>query len=498
MAAVDALLQLLVAEGADALTLAGGSVPELSKAGEARLLSMPPLARETLARFVDEIRTLGDDGRYKLNSKGTEVAFNVAIDGDDRIEFRIVGGAARAATGALDGLAGGMPGDHVEAGAPDAAPAPSPDGLARDLAGNPAGHHAPHVTDDAGVQMAEQLVARAFAADATDLFISSAADARLRVAGVLHELAGTRCAPQTILALAHLDEAQCRQLEGHGSVDVSLVLSGGRVRANVFRHHGGLSAAIRPVRPVRSLADLGLPADLGALTEYGDGLVLMVGPAGSGKSTTLAALIDHLNRTRACHIVTVEDPIEFEYEHDRCLVHQREVGRQVESFAAGLRAALRESPDVILVGEMRDPETIAAALTAAETGHLVLSTLHSGSPAMAVDRIIDAFPPHRQDQVRLQLAGALRAVLTLALLPGTRDGSLVVAVEKMVVTHAVAHSIRESRGHHIETHIQTGRADGMVSLEMSLAELVRKRKVSLATATAAARNTDVLHKLVRS
>jgi twitching motility protein PilT len=255
---------------------------------------------------------------------------------------------------------------------------------------------------------------------------------------------------------------------------------------------------VRPIRRrIRLLAELGLSKDLESLTELADGLVLLVGPTGTGKSTTLAALLEHLNQTRTRHVVTIEDPVEFEYENKRCLIHQREVGRDVESFAAGLRAALRESPDVIMVGEMRDSETFAAALTAAETGHLVFSTLHSGSAPMAIDRIIDAFPPHQQPQIRGQLASALRSIVTQVLLPTVEPGGVVAAVERMVVTHAIAHAIRDARGHQISDRIQSGRAEGMVSLETSLADLVRRGRISMATASAVARNQDVLRGLVQ-
>jgi len=348
----------------------------------------------------------------------------------------------------------------------------------------------------AEARVVEQLLARAFEVDATDLFVSTSADARVRAAGRLQELPGTRCTRDAIVSVLGIDAVGLQQLTREGSVDLGVTLSGHRVRANIFLHNGGVAAAVRPIRRVRSLAELGLPTDLADLTAYKDGLVLMVGPAGSGKSSTLAALIDHLNRTRACHVVTIEDPIEFEYEPGRCLINQREVGDQVDSFHSGLRASLRQSPDVILLGEMRDPETIAAALTAAETGHLVLSTLHSGGADMAVDRIIDAFPPHQQGQVRSQLAGVLRVVVTQLLVPGLKEAPLVPALEKMVVTHAIAHSIRESRGHQIVSHIQTGRAEGMVSLEMSLAALVKRRLISRETAIEAARNGDVMTKLL--
>ena len=208
----------------------------------------------------------------------------------------------------------------------------------------------------------------------------------------------------------------------------------------------------------------------------------MTGRAGSGKSTTLVSLIEHLNRTRPKNVITLEDPIEYEYTPRRCLIHQREVGAQVESFAAGLRAALRESPDVILVGEMRDRETIAAALTAAETGHLVLSTMHCASAASAVDRIIDVFPEHQQQQVRLQLSTTLRAVITQALVPATTPPLRYPAYEKMMVTPPIAAMIRDGKVHQIPSVIQTSRDDGMVPFDRTLAALVRAGKVSQAVA----------------
>jgi twitching motility protein PilT len=224
---------------------------------------------------------------------------------------------------------------------------------------------------------------------------------------------------------------------------------------------------------------------LGALP---GGMVLVVGITGSGKSTTLAALVELVNRTRARHVITLEDPIEFVYQPQRCLIHQREVGAHVESFAAGLRAALRESPDIILVGEMRDRETVALALTAAETGHLVLSTLHSGSAPMAIDRIVDIFPEHQQAQIRLQVAGSLRAVITQRLLEGVRPGTRYPAIEILMVNYAVGALIREGKTHQLATQIQTGRDDGMVALDTSLLDLLRAGFISRDVALAATRD----------
>jgi twitching motility protein PilT len=204
----------------------------------------------------------------------------------------------------------------------------------------------------------------------------------------------------------------------------------------------------------------------------------MTGPTGSGKSTTLAVLLEHINRTRARHVITLEDPIEYIYARKRSIVHQREVGIHVDSFATGLRAALRESPDVILVGEMRDLDTIGAAITAAETGHLVLSTLHSGSATMAIDRIVDVFPEYQQSQIRTQLADVLRAVVTQRLIPSTNPRKRVPAVEILRVNYAIANLIREHKNHQITSQIQTGREDGMVPMDRSLAELVRGGKIS--------------------
>jgi twitching motility protein PilT len=271
-----------------------------------------------------------------------------------------------------------------------------------------------------------------------------------------------------------------------------------RFRVNVFVQAGGLAAALRPVRRrAPSFADLDLPEGLSALAGTAGGMVLVVGPAGAGKSTTLAALVETVNQARSGHIITLEDPIEFVYQPRRCLIHQREVGTHVESFAAGLRAALRECPDVILIGEMRDSETAALALTAAETGHLVLSTLHSGSAPMAIDRIIDFFPGHQQAQVRHQAAGALRAVLTQQLLPGAAAGTTYPAIELLMVNYAVAAQIRDGKTHQLSTQIQTGRDEGMIAFEASLFELVRAGKITREVALAAARSpADLERRLV--
>ena len=499
MAAIDGLLGIVLAQGADALTLVEGQAPHLARGGEPKPLSMPPLLPELLARFVEEVRAAGDGTTYVHEAKGTRTTFLVEIVEPHEIRFRRADAPAPAGAAVVTAAPAAGPAVREASGSP--APAASAPGAAALADADPAAApRRPYTQARPGIAPGEgaiaALIRRALDADATDLFLSTSSDARMRVGMELRDVPGSRLDEGTLLGLISLDDAHHARLEKHGSVDLGLHFGDVKLRVNLFRHLGGLAAAVRPLRRVRTLAELGLPADLEKLTEPIDGLVLLVGPTGSGKSSTLAALLDHMNRTRSRHILTIEDPVEYEYANGTCLVHQREVGRDVESFAAGLRAALRESPDVILVGEMRDRETFSAAMTAAETGHLVFSTLHSGNAGMAIDRIVDSFPPHQQTQVRAQLANVLRAIVTQLLLPAAQPGRLVPATERMFVTHAIAHKIREGRGHQIGDLILTGRAEGMVSLETSLAELVRQNRITLATARAAARNPDVMREML--
>jgi twitching motility protein PilT len=258
----------------------------------------------------------------------------------------------------------------------------------------------------------------------------------------------------------------------------------GRFRVNVFFGRQGVGAVLRTIpTKIRSLEELNLPPIIGQLGEYERGLVLVTGPTGSGKSTTLAAMIDQVNLTRQGHILTIEDPIEFVHQHKRCVVNQREVGQNTGSFATALRAALREDPDVILVGEMRDLETISLAVSAAETGHLVFGTLHTSSAAQTIDRIIDVFPPHQQPQIRAQLSESIRGVVAQTLVK-TCDGSgRAAAVEVLVATSAVRNLIREGKTFQLPSVIQTGVKEGMQTIEQSLCDLVRSGRVSMEEAT---------------
>lgn len=269
------------------------------------------------------------------------------------------------------------------------------------------------------------------------------------------------------------------QFERKGNADLARSVPGlSRFRVSVYRQRSNHAAVCRVLSSKIPVLDElfshapGAAAVMRRFAELPRGLVLVTGPTGSGKSTTLAAMVDHINRTFEKHVITLEDPVEYMHKHNRSVINQREVGEDVESFAEGLRAALREDPDVILVGEMRDLETISTAITAAETGHLVLSTLHTNTAAETVERIIDVFPPHQQQQVRVQLAGVLQGIVSQQLLPKKDGGGRVCAAEVLVVTHAVRAHVREGKVYQIPSIMQTGASEGMIPMDKALAELV--------------------------
>ena len=282
------------------------------------------------------------------------------------------------------------------------------------------------------------------------------------------------------VARAMTNERQMQQIRDHIDTDFTFVSSRGfRHRVNVYRQRGFTAIAIRLLRnDIPTFADLDLPPVLAEFVMRPRGLVLVTGPTGSGKSTTLAAMIDHVNLHKSAHIITIEDPIEYLHTHKRCMVNQREIGGDVPSFAMAIRAALREDPDIILVGEMRDFETIEAAVTAAETGHLVMSTLHTTSAPSTVDRIIDVFPAHQQHQIRTQLASVLVGICTQTLCR-TLDGTCRVACcEILSATDPIKAMIRDDKVHLINSAMQTGKKDGMQTLDQELAKLVNDRKIS--------------------
>ena len=288
-------------------------------------------------------------------------------------------------------------------------------------------------------------------------------------------------------------DAQMETLKKTGEVDFAVTYDGSiRMRCNAFYQQGHIALALRmlPLK-VPTVKDLELSQIIVDQAEKPRGLVLLTGPTGSGKSSTLAAMLDHINHTRRRHIITLENPIEFIHVHDKCIVNQREVGDDTDSFAAGLRAALRQDPDVILVGEMRDLETISTAITAAETGHLVFGTLHTKGAANTIDRIIDVFPPEQQEQIRIQLADVLEAAIAKALLPKI-GGGRVAAYEILVATPAVRSLIRQNKSFQIPSAMQTGKRQGMQLLDDALVELVRKKQVSLENALAVANDPVML------
>ncbi|RHS91568.1 type IV pilus twitching motility protein PilT [Erysipelatoclostridium sp. AM42-17] len=280
-----------------------------------------------------------------------------------------------------------------------------------------------------------------------------------------------------ILSLCH--DRILKLVQNHEDADFVYTDGSDRYRVNIYFQRGNVTAAIRVIDDhIRSLEELHLPDVLHKLSLLPRGLILVTGPTGSGKSTTLAAMIDFVSSIKNCHILTIEDPIEYVYQQKQALIHQREVYEDVDSFDTALKSAMREDPDIILVGEMRGYETIQAVITLAETGHLVFSTLHTVGAPKTIDRIIDVFPTHKQEQVRTQLASVLQAVITQQLLPLQSGEGRVAALEVMVATDAIKNLIRENKGHQIDSMIQTGKNEGMISLNGSLAQLIKSGQVN--------------------
>ena len=336
---------------------------------------------------------------------------------------------------------------------------------------------------------------------ASDLHITAGAHPTVRVRGRLTPLedyprlsgADTR---EIVYSILTGDQRQ--RLETNWQLDFAYSIPGhARFRVNVYFQRGALGAAFRLIPfELNSIEQLGLPASVYELTRKPRGFVLVTGPTGSGKSTTLAAMIDEINCTREEHIMTIEDPIEFLHGHKKCIVNQRELGADAQSFAEALKAALRQDPDVILVGEMRDLETISTALTAAETGHLVFATLHTQDTAQTIDRIIDVFPAHQQGQVRVQLSVSLMGILTQQLLP-TADGSRrAVATEVLIPNPAIRNLIREGKTHQIYSMLQTSSSQGMQTMDSSLATLVREGVITQKLAEARSSTPEELNRLL--
>lgn len=285
------------------------------------------------------------------------------------------------------------------------------------------------------------------------------------------------------------------KVRAHGDDDFSFAIPKvSRFRANVFRQRGSLAAVIRVVTfDLPNFEELHLPKNIVDIAKMTKGFVLVTGPAGSGKSTTLACIIDEINRTRNAHVITLEDPIEYLHRHNKSVVTQREIATDTDSYVSGLRAALRQAPDVILVGEMRDFETIKTAMTAAETGHLVISTLHTVGAANTIDRIIDNFPPNQQQQIRIQISMVMQAVISQQLIP-TVDGGVYPAFEIMFFNNAIRNMIRESKIHQIDSVISTSQAEGMISMDTSLINLYKQGIISKENAVIYSNNSELMEK----
>ena len=471
MAAIGSLLGIVDLRKADGLVLATGEVPALLVGDTLHPLAMPPLTASVLESMLAELLPPEEQGML-------------------------------AASGKLDGshAAGSLGTFALRVRIADARTTVT---LRRRTGDDPVVTTARQASDDRDDGVGGAVLDHAMARHASDVLFSPGLRPRLRVDGIWIDADATAVATADIdrAFVRRLSDARRRLLDETGSVDLAFGRSDAagmevRFRVSLFRQHTGVAAALRPLwTALESLDDLNLPATLLPMVGVSHGLVLVTGATGSGKSTTLAALLEWLNGARACHIVTLEDPIEYVFRPRRAVIHQREIGTHVDSFASGLRAALRGSPDVILVGEMRDRETIRLALTAAETGHLVMSTLHSGTATMAVDRIVDAFDEAEKLDVRQQVAGALRYVIAQQLVTAP-DGRRIPVLELLTVTHAVAAQIREGRTHLLGAQMELEAGERMVTMERALAELVRIGRIDRQVALEATQRPDEVRRLL--
>lgn len=346
----------------------------------------------------------------------------------------------------------------------------------------------------------EEMLAAAKNAGASDLHITVGVPPKMRVNGHLITMDYDRMLPPDTLRLLDqiMSEQQKEKFQRDGEHDMSFSIPNlGRYRVNAYKQRGSVAIALRLVgTQVPSPEVLGVPESVIDLYQRKRGLVLVTGPTGSGKSTTLAAIIDKINNNRECHVITLEDPIEYLHQHKLSMVNQREIGLDSQSYANALRAALREDPDVILVGEMRDFETISVAITAAETGHLVLSSLHTIGAASTVDRVIDVFPPHQQQQIRVQLANVLEAVISQQLIPKADGSGRVAAFEVLHSNHAVRNLIREGKSHQLMSVMQTNRKVGMIAMDEAILQLYQNGTITREMAIQFAQDPDGMeHKI---
>lgn len=347
--------------------------------------------------------------------------------------------------------------------------------------------------------MLNELLETTIRKKASDLHLVTGIPPVLRINGNLIRMDEAKLSPQDTEKFAkQILGDDFDSINERGEMDLSYSVSGlGRFRVNVYKQRGTVALAIRVVGArIPEIDELGLPEVVKELSLSKRGLILVTGPAGSGKSTTLAAMINEINKNKSSHIITLEDPIEFLHKHDKSIVEQREIGKDTKNFRSALRAVLREDPDVILIGELRDLDTISVALTAAETGHLVLSTLHTVGAAKTINRLVDVFPPHQQQQVKIQLASVLNGIVSQQLVPTSDGKSRVCAAESMISTTAIQNMIREGKTYQIESALQTGSKYGMKTMDMSLVELYKKKLISYEDALSHAVDREMLIRLL--
>jgi twitching motility protein PilT len=347
----------------------------------------------------------------------------------------------------------------------------------------------------------EEILSLAIERDATDIHLSPARPPVFRIDGELaieDRQAILTAEDVKGLAFSLLSPEEKEVFLINKDIDLSFGFNDeARFRVNVYHQLGKISVALRLIpKKIRTIKELSLPEVCHQISQAPQGFFLVVGPSGHGKSTALAAMVDEINHTRHNHIITIEDPIEYLFEQDKCIIDQREVGTDVKGFHRGLREAFRQDPDVIMIGEMRDKETISSAVTAAETGHLVLATLHTNTAAQTIDRIIDSFPPYQQDQIRSQLSSTILGILSRRLIPKIKGG-LINAVELMISTPAIRNLIREGKTHQIDMVIETSSSDGMISLNRSLVDLVNRKLISVESARSVSINLTELDMMLK-